>query len=195
MRISLHSATIWAMTNRAPTRLTLEVDEVEPIAGRLLDESGRGRSFAGWLGLADALGRHLPGDREAGAEGAPSSRLARAGSAALLAIEALGTLLMWAPIPLAWLWIGGRVYSLTGSLATDLAVAFAGFIGTTLLAVVVLQRVDQAWITLRRRAGHDQENGALSQVAIVSGTIGIALFLLWYYLLAKAFIMPFMPSQ
>jgi hypothetical protein len=127
--------------------------------------------------------------------GVDRTRLTAAACAAVLAIEALGTVLMWAPIPLAWLWIGGRVYSVTGSLAADLAVAFGGFIATTLLAVMVLHRIDGLWIALRRRAGHDQEGGALPQVAVVSGTFGMIAFLLWYYLLAKAFIMPFMPSH
>ena len=127
--------------------------------------------------------------------GEDRSRLTAAVCTAVLAIEALGTLLMWAPIPLAWLWIGGRVYSVTGSLGADLAVAFGGFIATTLLAVRIINRVDGVWIALRRRGGHDQETGALPQVAVVSGTFGMIAFLLWYYLLAKAFIMPFMPSH
>jgi hypothetical protein len=127
--------------------------------------------------------------------GAERTRLTEAACAAVLALETIGTLLMWAPIPLAWLWIGGRVYSLTGSLAADLAVAFGGFIASTLFAVTLLHRVDGLWIALRRRAGYEQEKGALAQVAVVSGTFGMIAFLLWYYLLAKAFIMPFMPSH
>jgi len=183
------------MSDRPHTRLTLEVEQVEPISGRLLDERGHGRSFTGWLGLATALGSELPADGTP----APAPRAGRRGAAlasvALLVVEAIGTVLMWAPIPLAWLWIGGRVYSLTGSLAADLAVAFLGFITTLLVAMIGLNRVDRTWVALRRRAGHEQKHGALAQVAIVSGTFGIAAFLLWYYLLARAFVMPFMPSS
>jgi hypothetical protein len=37
-------------------RFTLELDcDADPIAGRLLDEGGESRSFAGWLDLATAL--------------------------------------------------------------------------------------------------------------------------------------------
>jgi hypothetical protein len=37
-------------------RFTLELDcNADPIAGRLLDEGGESRSFAGWLDLAAAL--------------------------------------------------------------------------------------------------------------------------------------------
>lgn len=116
-------------------------------------------------------------------------------SAAVLAVEAAGTMLMWAPIPLGWLWIGGRVYNVTGSLGADLGVAFLGFVATTLLGVVALTRIDRIWVDLRRRAGHEQDQGALAQVSIVSGTFGLVAFFLWYYLFTRAFVMPFMPSN
>ncbi|MEV4423255.1 hypothetical protein AB0L40_25260 [Patulibacter sp. NPDC049589] len=46
------------MTDRAPTVLTLELDEVvEPIAGRVRTAAGRALPFRGWTGLAAALER------------------------------------------------------------------------------------------------------------------------------------------
>jgi hypothetical protein len=113
----------------------------------------------------------------------------------VLAVEVVGTLLLWAPIPLAWLWVGGRVFAVTGSLAADLGAAFFGFVATTILAMMALNRVDGLWIRLRRRAGHDQAQGALPQVAVVSATLALVVFVLWYYVFSKAFIIPFMPSQ
>jgi hypothetical protein len=113
----------------------------------------------------------------------------------LLVLEAVGSLAMWAAIPLGWLWIGGRVYALTGSLGADVAVAFAGFVATLLLAVSVLRRLDEGWISLRRRAGYEQKEGALTQVVTVSATLALVMFLIWYYLLAKAYVIPFMPSH
>jgi hypothetical protein len=113
----------------------------------------------------------------------------------LLGIEAAGSLLMWAGIPLAWLWIGGRVYSLTGSLGADAAVAFLGFIGTLFLLLSGLRRVDRIWIALRRRGGYDQEEGALSQIVVVSATLALLSFFAWYYLFSHAYVIPFMPSN
>src|SRR5436190_5674319 len=119
-------------------------------------------------------------------EGASQTAAARGATSAacafLLAIEAVGSLLMWAGIPLAWLWIGGRVYALTGSLGADLGVAFLGFVLTLFLALSGLRRVDQGWIMLRRRAGVDQEEGALSQIVVVSATLALVIFIGWYYL-------------
>src|SRR3954453_414660 len=119
----------------------------------------------------------------------------RAACAAVLAAEAPGPLVLWAPLPFAWIWIGGRVYAVTGSLLADGSVALLGFAASAFLAMRGLARLDEVWITLRRRAGYSQSQGALTQVVVVSATLGIAAFLLWYYLLSNAFILPFMPSQ
>jgi hypothetical protein len=113
----------------------------------------------------------------------------------VLAAEAFGTLLLWAPLPFAWIWVGGRVYALTGSLFADGAVALVGFSLSAWIAMRGLARLDQTWVTLRRRAGYTQPEGALTQIVVVSATLGIGAFLLWYYLFSKAFILPFMPSQ
>jgi hypothetical protein len=120
---------------------------------------------------------------------------ANVGCALLLAVEALGSILMWAAIPLAWLWIGGRIYSLTGSLGLDLGVAFLGFVLTLLLALSGLRRIDARWIELRRRAGYDQKEGALAQIVTVSATVALILFVGWYYLFSHAYVIPFMPSS
>ena len=114
---------------------------------------------------------------------------------AVLAAEALGTLVLWAPLPFAWIWIGGRVYALTGSLFADGSVALAGFAVTAWLAMRALARLDQRWIALRRRAGYAQPDGALTQVVVASATLGLTAFVAWYYLFSHAFILPFMPSQ
>jgi hypothetical protein len=113
----------------------------------------------------------------------------------LLGLEALGSLVMWAGIPLAWLWIGGRIYSLTSSLGADVGVAFLGFVATLFLALAGLRRVDGTWIALRRRAGYEQEEGALPQVVTISATLALGMFIAWYYLFSHAYVIPFMPSN
>lgn len=115
--------------------------------------------------------------------------------ALMLALECAGSLAMWAAIPLAWLWIGGRIYSLTGSLGADLLVAFGGFTVTLLLAVAMLRRLDERWVELRRRAGYDQKEGAVTQVVSISATLALGFFIAWYYLFSHAYVIPFMPSN
>jgi TM2 domain-containing membrane protein YozV len=115
--------------------------------------------------------------------------------AAVLAAEAIGSLTMWSAIPLAWLWIGARVDEATDSVAAAGGVALLGLLGTSVLAMAALTRLDRTWIALRRRAGHRQRQGALTRVVVVSATLGLIAFLLWYYVFSKAYILPFMPSQ
>ena len=99
---------------------------------------------------------------------------------------------MWVPVPFAWLWIGGQVYRLTGSLAADGAVAFLGFVATVVLLLAALRRLDWLWVVLRKRAGYDQEDGALAEVVTVTAAVGLVAFFLWYYFFSSAYVLPFM---
>jgi hypothetical protein len=127
---------------------------------------------------------------------APAARaVASAGSVVLLGFEIVVSLAMWLPIPFAWLWIGGRVYDATGSLAADGGVALLGFTASVVFAFKGLLIVDGGWIALRRKAGHEQKEGALTQVVIASATLGLLAFAFWYYVLSDAYIIPFMPSR
>lgn len=129
-------------------------------------------------------------------EPAPVWRSANAACAAVLAVEVIGSISMWAPIPLAWMWVGARVYYATGSIAADLGVILLGFVASMILTMKALVRLDTVWVALRRRAGHQQAQGALTQIVVVSATLGLLAFFLWYYVLSNgAFVIRFMPSQ
>jgi hypothetical protein len=112
----------------------------------------------------------------------------------LLMLEVIGSLAMWAPIPVAWVWVGARVYDTTGSFVAGACAWFAGFLATLWLEIGALTRIDAVWVSLRRRAGHEQAEGALTSVVVVSATIALLAFLLWFYVIGRAFVIPFMPS-
>jgi len=113
----------------------------------------------------------------------------------VLAAEWFGTLLMWAPLPLAWFWIGARVYDGTHSIMADGLVVLGGFLVSVIAVLKVLTRLDEVWIRLRRSAGHDQRTGALNQVVIVSATFGVVAFWVWFHIIEDAFIIGFMPTD
>jgi hypothetical protein len=117
----------------------------------------------------------------------------RMGAAALLALELVGCVLMWSAIPLGWMWVGAQVYLATFSIAADLGVALTGFIATTILTMGLLNRADEVWVRLRREAGHDQKEGALTKVVVISAGIGFAIFYVWFHFIEQAFIIQFMP--
>jgi hypothetical protein len=124
-----------------------------------------------------------------------SSFVPNVACAAVLTAEVLGAFLMWAPIPLACVWTAARIYDATDSLFAAGGVALLGLALAEGLAVKALARIDSSWVALRRRAGHDQPQGAITRVVVVSATLGLLGFFVWYYLLSNAFIIPFMPSR
>ena len=83
-------------------------------------------------------------------------------------------LCFWGPLPLAWLWIGGRTQYLTDSIFGGLTVAFATMIGGLLLGLMALKRLDYAWILVRRAAGHDQREGMIGRIFMICCMIGAA---------------------
>ena len=70
-----------------------------------------------------------------------------------------------------------------------------GFVASVTVVLSLLNRIDQRWVRLRRRAGHDQREGALNQVVIASATFGILAFWVWFHIIEKAFVIPFMPTD
>jgi hypothetical protein len=119
---------------------------------------------------------------------------ANAASIAVLGLEVFGSFLMWAPIPVAWIWVAARIVDSTGSVALGGGAALLGLAATTMLMIALLSRIDRVWISLRRQAGHDQAQGALPQVVVVSVTLVIVAFMIWS-VSNRAVIIPFMPNK
>jgi predicted secreted protein len=100
----------------------------------------------------------------------------------LSAIIAL-CLLCWGPIPLACLWLGSQANYLTGSVSLGLLISFAALFALLFGTLSVLKRLDQAWILVRRAAGHDQRVGALGRVFAATAVICALIFMLWFLVL------------
>jgi hypothetical protein len=98
----------------------------------------------------------------------------------LLAAIAAICVLCWGPIPLACLWIGSQVDYLTGSVSLGILVAFIGLFALLFGALSLLRRLDQAWILVRRAAGHDQRTGVLGRVFAITAVICAGAFLVWF---------------
>jgi hypothetical protein len=97
----------------------------------------------------------------------------------LVAIAAL-CVLCWGPIPLACLWIGSQVDYLTGSVSVGILVAFIGLFALLFGALLLLRRLDEAWILVRRAAGHDQRTGAMARIFAITALVCAAVFLVWF---------------
>ena len=98
----------------------------------------------------------------------------------LLASIAAISLLCWGPIPLACLWIGSQIDYLSGSVSLGLLVSFAGLFAMLFGALSLMRRIDQAWILVRRAAGHDQRTGALGRIFAVTAAVCAVVFVFWF---------------
>jgi hypothetical protein len=101
----------------------------------------------------------------------------------LLVAMAFVSLLCWGPIPLACLWLGSQINYLSGSVSLGILASFVGLFVLLFGALALLKRMDQAWILVRRAAGHDQRTGALGRIFAVTVTICALAFLLWFLVL------------
>ncbi len=98
----------------------------------------------------------------------------------LLAGMIVLSLLCWGPIPLACLWIAAQVNYLSGSVSLGIFVAFVGLFVLLFGTLAILRRLDQAWILVRRAAGHDQRTGALGRVFAATAAICGSIFVFWF---------------
>jgi hypothetical protein len=91
----------------------------------------------------------------------------------VLAVMVVVNLLFWGPAPLFALWLASQVQYLTGSVFFGIFLGFLVLLGLLFGGLVVLKRIDQAWILVRRAAGIDQRSGVLPVVfgstAVVTG--------------------------
>jgi hypothetical protein len=98
----------------------------------------------------------------------------------LLAAMTLLSLLCWGPIPLACLWIGSQVDYLSGSVGLGILVAFIALFPLLFGTLSILRRLDQAWILVRRAAGHDQRSGALGRIFATTAIVCALVFAFWF---------------
>ena len=90
------------------------------------------------------------------------------------------SLLCWGPIPLACLWLGSQADYLSGSVSLGILVSFAGLFGFLFGALALLRRLDEAWVLVRRAAGHDQRSGVLGRIFGMTAIVCALAFAFWF---------------
>ncbi len=98
----------------------------------------------------------------------------------MLVAIALLSLLCWGPIPLACLWIGSQADYLSGSVSLGILVSFVGLFLMLFGALSLMRRLDQAWILVRRAAGHDQRTGVLGRIFAATAAVCALNFVFWF---------------
>ena len=104
-------------------------------------------------------------------------------AAAVLLVEALVVLTAWGAQPVGWMWIGSQVDYATGSVFLGIVVAFLGLVGSLILTLMLATRLDHMWRLLRRAAGHDQREGVLGRIFMITAIVAAVGFTVWFLLL------------
>jgi hypothetical protein len=153
------------------------VSQTKPYAvGVRTDPTDNGGLFVGRRpGTAPTKYRSLP---ERGT--AARQRADRWIAHALLGLEVFITLLFWGPIPAGSLWFAARVQYWTDNVGLAILVAFVAMIAVLMGGLMVLKRVDAAWILVRRAAGIDQRSGVMGRVFAITAIICASIFAFWF---------------
>jgi len=101
----------------------------------------------------------------------------------VLVAEVLLCLTLWGPQPLGWLWVGSQVDYVTDSVSLGIAVSFLGMIATLMATLALAARLDYVWKILRRAAGHDQTEGLLARIFMVTAVAAGLGFGFWFLIL------------
>ncbi len=114
-------------------------------------------------------------------EGRTRELVARPLSMIMILSMAVGCLLLWIGLPLAWLWIGSQVQNVS-SLATAMAVIVCGLLVCVILTIVVLARINQAHAELQQRRGRDPIAGSstLEVMLVSSAGLAVVVFAIWF---------------
>jgi hypothetical protein len=102
---------------------------------------------------------------------------------AVLLAETLVVLSVWGPQPVGWMWVGSQVDYATGSVFLGIVAAFLGLIGSLIATLAIATRLDHLWRLLRRAAGHDQRDGVLGRIFVVTAVVAAAGFGVWFLVL------------
>ena len=102
-------------------------------------------------------------------------------AAVILVVEVAVGLSLWGPQPYAWVWFGSQVEYWAGSADLGIIAAFGGMLFGLLFSLAVLKRLDYAWKIVRRAAGHQQVEGVLELIFVVSLTVAMSCYVVYFF--------------
>jgi hypothetical protein len=98
-------------------------------------------------------------------------------SAVMLALMVLLTACVWGPLPIGAMWIASQVAS--ENAGAWIVLAFVLVLVFVFGALMLLRRLDTAWILVRRAAGVDQRDGVLGRLFLITTIIVVPAFTVW----------------
>ena len=116
------------------------------------------------------------------------SDLLRTGVGAILVvlIMILGSLVLWIGTPLLWLWVGSQIEG-SSSIGPAVGASFIGAVLTIILVAAVLGKLSNVYRANRVARGLDDPGHfVLEVVLVVSASITLVAFVVWFFFFAGA---------
>ena len=108
------------------------------------------------------------------------------GAVLVVLIMVLGSLVLWIGTPLLWLWIGSQIEG-SSSIGPAVGATFIGAVLTIILLAVVLGKLSNVYRANRVARGLDDPGHfVLEVVLVVSASITLVAFVLWFFFFAGA---------
>jgi hypothetical protein len=123
--------------------------------------------------------------------------LIRAGESAflMLVIMFVGSLVLWVGMPLGALFVGSRVQSATDSIGVAMLAMAGVVIGSLVMLLPLLGWLNRKHMEIRvARGRQDLGSAALEGVVVVSATIAVVAFTIWFFFFAGSSPIPFQGS-
>jgi hypothetical protein len=117
------------------------------------------------------------------------SDLLRTGAGAVLVvlIMILGSIVLWVGTPLLWLWVGSQVQGSSSNVGAAVGVTFIGAVLTIVMLAGVLGKLSNVYRANRVARGLDDPgNFVLEVVLVVSASITLVVFVVWFLFFAGA---------
>ena len=99
-------------------------------------------------------------------------------SVAILALMALLTASLWGPLPVGAMWVASQLSS--SNVGIWILIAFALVLALVFGALMLLRRLDNLWILVRRASGVDQREGVLGRLFLITTVVVVPVFAFWF---------------
>jgi hypothetical protein len=110
-----------------------------------------------------------------------------AGAILVLLIMVVGSLVLWIGAPLLWLWLGSQIEGATASVGAAIGAAFIGAVLTIVLVAAILSKLSNFYRANRVSRGLDDPGHfVLEVVLVVSASVALFAFVIWFFFLAGA---------
>ena len=97
-------------------------------------------------------------------------------------IMVVGSLVLWVGVPLAWLFVGGRVQGATDSVGAAIGIAMVGAVLSIMGIAWLLARLNGIHQELKVQRG-EQPTPLLEMVMVLSAGVALVVFVVWFFLI------------